>query len=127
MGGSCRLREGYGVGHSVSEVGRIRLYHRSRSYMLIRESRTLETAFAILIAACLPLVSACSSQAGGQPAPGARVTVFEGARLIPGDGSAPIDDSAFIVENNQFTYVGRRADVTVPAGATRVDLSGKTV
>jgi imidazolonepropionase-like amidohydrolase len=95
--------------------------------MLIREWRTLETAFAVLIAACLPLAAACSSQAGGQPAPGARVTVFEGARLIPGDGSASIDDSAFIVENNQFTYVGRRADVTVPAGATRVDLSGKTV
>jgi len=95
--------------------------------MLTREWRTLKTAFAILIAACLPFVAACSSRAGGQPAPAPTITVFEGARLIGGDGSAPIEDSAFIVENNQFTYVGRRADVTVPAGATRVDLSGKTV
>jgi imidazolonepropionase-like amidohydrolase len=55
------------------------------------------------------------------------VTVFEGARLISGDGSAPIENSAFIVENNQFTQVGRRAEVAVPSGATHIDLSGKTV
>jgi len=29
-----------------------------------------------------------------------RMTVFEGARLITGDGSTPIENSAFIVENN---------------------------
>src|SRR5258705_7463117 len=90
------------------------------------ELRTLHTAFAILLAASLSLVSACSPRAENPPAPSARVTVFEGARLIAGDGSAPIEDSAFIVENNQFTYVGRRADVKVPAGAPRVDLSGQT-
>jgi imidazolonepropionase-like amidohydrolase len=54
-------------------------------------------------------------------------TVFEGARLITGDGSTPIENSAFVVENNRITAVGRRAEVTVPAGARRVDLSGKTV
>jgi hypothetical protein len=55
------------------------------------------------------------------------VTVFEGARLITGDGSAPIEDSAFIIRNNEFTQVGRRGEVQVPAGAVRVDLTGKTV
>ena len=54
------------------------------------------------------------------------VTVFEGARLITGDGRAPIENSAFIVENNQFTRVGRRGELQVPAAA-RVDLTGKTV
>jgi imidazolonepropionase-like amidohydrolase len=95
--------------------------------MLTRELRTLKTAFAILLAGCMPLASACSPRADSPSAPPATVTVFEGARLIAGDGSAPIEDSAFIVENNQFTYVGRRADVKAPAGATRVDLAGKTV
>ncbi len=56
-----------------------------------------------------------------------RVTVYEGARLITGDGSAPIENSAFIVQNNRFTQVGRRGQITVPAGAARVDLTGKTV
>lgn len=57
----------------------------------------------------------------------ANVTVYEGARLIVGDGSAPITDAAFIVENGRFTAVGRKGQVRVPAGAARVDLTGKTV
>jgi hypothetical protein len=55
------------------------------------------------------------------------VTLFEGARLILGDGSAPIEDGAFVIENNRFTAVGRKGQVTVSAGATRIDLTGKTV
>lgn len=54
-------------------------------------------------------------------------TVFEGARLITGDGSAPIENSAFIVTGNAFTQVGRRGELRVPAGAMHVDLTGKTV
>src|SRR6267378_6546356 len=72
-------------------------------------------------------VTACSLpvETQGTRSPGA--TVFEGARLITGEGSAPIEDSAFLVENTRFTRVGRRGEVQVPAGAPRVDLSGKTV
>jgi imidazolonepropionase-like amidohydrolase len=55
------------------------------------------------------------------------ITVFEGARLITGDGGAAIEDSAFTVQNNLFTAVGRRGALQVPAGAARVDLTGKTV
>ncbi len=55
------------------------------------------------------------------------VTVFEGARLITGDSSAPIENAAFVVENARFTWVGRRGEVPIPPGAVRVDLSGKTV
>jgi imidazolonepropionase-like amidohydrolase len=74
----------------------------------------------------LCLLVACSSVES--PAPNtANVTVFEGARLITGDGSAPIENSAFVVENNQFTHVGQRGAVTVPAGSAHVDLTGKTV
>jgi imidazolonepropionase-like amidohydrolase len=54
-------------------------------------------------------------------------TVFEGARLITGDGSAPIENSAFVVEGNRITAVGKRGEVRVPQGASRVDLTGKTV
>jgi imidazolonepropionase-like amidohydrolase len=55
------------------------------------------------------------------------VTVFEGARLIVGDGSAAVDNSTFIVNGTRFTQVGRGGQVQVPAGARRVDLRGKTV
>src|SRR5712664_2504859 len=57
--------------------------------------------------------------------PGA--TLFEGARLITGDGKAAIENSAFLVEGNQFTKVGKKGQLKLPAGAARVDLTGKTV
>ena len=70
------------------------------------------------------LMAGCTGpEAGDQSA----MTVFEGARLIVGDGSAPIEDAVLVVEGDRFTRAGRRADVQIPGGATRVDLSGKTV
>src|SRR5262249_17560252 len=39
----------------------------------------------------------------------------------------PIEDSAFVIENGRFMQVGRRGQVSVPAGARRTDLTGKTV
>ena len=60
------------------------------------------------------------------PAAG-RATVYEGARVIIGTASAPIENAAFVVEGGKFTQVGRAGQVQVPAGAARVDLRGKTV
>ena len=57
----------------------------------------------------------------------ATVTIYEGARLIVGDASAPIENSAFIVNGTRFTQVGRAGQLQAPAGARRVDLRGKTV
>jgi imidazolonepropionase-like amidohydrolase len=59
-------------------------------------------------------------------APAKGQTLYEGARLITGDGGV-IENSAFVVENNRFRQVGRKGEVTLPAGGTRVDLTGKTV
>ena len=53
--------------------------------------------------------------------------MFEGARLITGDGGGPIENSAFTMQNGRFTAVGRRGELQVPSGAVRVDLTGKTV
>jgi imidazolonepropionase-like amidohydrolase len=57
----------------------------------------------------------------------AQATLYEGARLIPGDGRPAIERSAFLVDNGTITRVGRQGEVKAPAGATRVDLTGKTV
>ena len=56
-----------------------------------------------------------------------RPVLYEGARLITGDGGAAIERSAFLVENGRFTRVGRQGELQAPAGAARVDLTGKTV
>ena len=79
-----------------------------------------------LLIASLCLASACSSPLPEQ-AQSTGLTVFEGARLITGEGSAPIEDSVFVVEGGRFSRVGRRGEWEVPAGAARVDLTGKTV
>jgi len=71
--------------------------------------------------ACLALVVGTPSEVRSQTA-----TVYEGARLITGDG-AVIENSGILVEGGRFTQVGRRADIMAPANARRVDLSGKTV
>ena len=55
------------------------------------------------------------------------VTVFQGARLITGTGGPVIDNATIVVNGGRFVQVGPAASVQVPAGATRVDLSGKTV
>ena len=69
------------------------------------------------------LMTGCAAPDDGG---GAAVTAFHGARLITGDG-AVIEDAVFLVENDRFTDVGTPADVEIPTGATRVDLSGNTV
>ena len=71
--------------------------------------------------------AACSAPTPEQAPAATGVTVFEGARLIVGDGSAPIENAAFIVDNGRLAQVGRAGEVQVPAGAARVDLTGKTV
>ncbi|OFW35705.1 MAG: hypothetical protein A3J28_18325 [Acidobacteria bacterium RIFCSPLOWO2_12_FULL_60_22] len=87
------------------------------------ESRYM-TFLAGLFSIALFLATGCSAP---QTPQAEGVTVFEGARLIVGDGSEPIADAAFIVQNNRFTAVGRKGQINVPAGAARVDLTGKTV
>jgi len=54
------------------------------------------------------------------------VTAFENARLIVGDGRV-IENATLVVDGARIAQVGSGADVRVPAGATRVNLAGKTV
>ena len=79
-----------------------------------------------LLAGSLLLLTALSTTAPAQ-APQPSITLFEGARLVNTDGSAPIENSAFVVENGRFTRVGRKGDVPPPRGGRRVDLTGKIV
>jgi len=72
----------------------------------------------------LILTLACSP--GDEPASG-DATWFEGARLVIGDGSDPIEVAAFLVEGDSITWVGRRGEREPPRGAAVVDLSGRTV
>jgi len=63
----------------------------------------------------------------GQAPPAGRATLFEGARLIAGDGRPPLENAAFLVERGKIARVGAKGSIQAPAGAERVDLTGKTV
>ena len=81
--------------------------------------RRLSSFFLSLAVAFLPIIAASQ-------APRSAVW-FEGARLIIGDNSPTIENSAFLVEGDSFTWVGKKGDRQPPANATRIDLTGKTV
>jgi len=76
-----------------------------------------------LLVCCISIWIAAYSQ----PVSSRSAVLYENARLIIGDGSAPIENGAFVVEAGRFTAVGRKGEVRIPAGAARVDLAGKTV
>jgi imidazolonepropionase-like amidohydrolase len=77
-------------------------------------------AYASAALATVALVAACFA------APASSATVFDGARLIVGDGRV-IDHATFVVEGGRFVLVGPTSDVTPAADAERVDLRGMTV
>jgi imidazolonepropionase-like amidohydrolase len=82
-----------------------------------------------LLAVCLAFGMAASVVLSSQTGPAAtRAVIYENARLIVGDAATPpIARGAFIVDNGVITAIGPAETVTAPAGATRVDLTGKTV
>src|SRR3984893_12604435 len=78
-----------------------------------------------LVALVLGVASARPASTVGQAQ--GTVIAFEGARVIVGDGRAPIENAVFLVNGTRITQVGRAGQVTIPAGATRVNLAATTV
>ena len=76
--------------------------------------------------AALGLLAAACSAPAPEEAPASTATVFEGARLIVGDGQT-IENATFVVDDTRFVAVGATGAVEVPEGAARVDLTGMTV
>src|SRR5215510_1456984 len=86
----------------------------------------------VMAAMLCGVIAGCSSESStatdkaGKPAEN-DITFYSGGRLIPGDGSAPIDEATFIVENGKITQVGGKNEVKPPKGAGRVELNGQTI
>jgi imidazolonepropionase-like amidohydrolase len=54
-----------------------------------------------------------------------QATIYEGARIISGDGSAPIENGMLLVRGGRVAAVG--SSVKPPAGVLRVNVAGKTI
>jgi imidazolonepropionase-like amidohydrolase len=55
------------------------------------------------------------------------VVALTGARIIDGTGTAPVEQGTILIANGKIAASGPSASVTVPAGATRIDVTGKTI
>lgn len=90
---------------------------------MIMNTHRLQLSIVLLCAA----LAACSNAPQQAEAPGvSSAVVFDGARVIQGDGTV-IENARLVVDGNRLTQVGPMASVEAPAGATRIDLTGKTV
>ena len=56
-----------------------------------------------------------------------KVLVVQGGKLIDGTGRPPIENSVIVIRAGRFQAVGGRGEVSIPADAQVIDLSGKTV
>jgi imidazolonepropionase-like amidohydrolase len=79
------------------------------------------------VLACWIVVASLGAVAYAQSRGPSQTVLYEGGRLIIGDGSPAIEGGAFVVQNGHITSIGTRGTVTAPAGTIRVDLTGKTV
>ena len=78
-------------------------------------------------AIALPLTLGLLASQGCESPPASSAVVFEGARLIVGDGSPPVENAAWVVDGGRLVEVGPAAELDAWPGAKRVDLAGMTV
>lgn len=52
-----------------------------------------------------------------------------GARILTmtGDGAGAIEDGVIVITDDRISAIGPRSDVTIPAGATVIDATGRTI
>ena len=60
----------------------------------------------------------------GQQGP---ITVLDGARILDGNGGPPIENGRLVIRDTRVVAAGPQSAVTVPNGATRIDVTGKTI
>jgi len=84
--------------------------------------RSAVLAFAVL--ACLVVGLPATAQSPASASPGS-TQAWVGARIIDGTGRPPIENGTLVVRDGRIEAVG--AKVKVPAGATRIDATGKTI
>jgi hypothetical protein len=65
----------------------------------------------------------------GRALPGTRVPklALVGGTVVDGTGAPPIPEAAIIIEGDRISAVGPRTQTPIPADATVVDVSGKTI
>jgi imidazolonepropionase-like amidohydrolase len=74
-----------------------------------------------------PVLAILICVAAGAANLAAQVKAFTGARIFDGAGGTAIPKATLIVENGRVKAIGPMDRISVPAGAERIDVSGKTI
>ena len=56
-----------------------------------------------------------------------KILVVQGGKLIDGTGRAPLENSIIVIQAGRFQAVGRSGEVSIPANAEIIDVTGKSV
>ena len=85
----------------------------------------ISTHIVVGFLSALVLTGSLGSERPAAQAPANGATALTNVRIIDGTGAAAIERGTIVISNGKITAAG--ASAQVPAGATRVDLAGKTV
>jgi len=91
---------------------------------MTRLSRHFAVSLAVSMGTLLVL-AAFSFHSLRAQAPAGGTVAMTGARVIDGTGAQPLEKATIVISNGRIEAVG--AKVKIPAGATRIDMSGKTI
>src|SRR5262245_29058866 len=88
-------------------------------------NRLNAAALCLLLAGCTESATSTTDKGSGG---GEKDVVFiSGALLIPGDGSAPIEEATIIIENGVIKNVGKKKEFYAPKGSLPLEFDGKTL
>src|SRR5204862_4589242 len=90
-------------------------------------NRTTLRMSALAVGTLLALATLASPPSLAQAPAGGATVAFTNARIIDGTGRAPIDRGTLVVSGGRVTAVGPAGSTAIPAGAQRIDASGKTI
>lgn len=80
-----------------------------------------------VVIACLSITALPQRGIRPEPAVGKGTVVLKAARIIDGNGGAPISNGVVVVVDNKITEVGAAGSVRVPGNARMVDLGDVTL
>ena len=87
----------------------------------------ISTRVAAVLFGILLVWAGLSVQPSLAQAPAGGTLALTGARVIDGTGAPPLEGATIVISDGRIQSVGTGAAVTIPAGATRVDMAGKTI
>lgn len=87
----------------------------------------LQRATRAAILAAVATVLSVGPSAGQQAGPAGTVKAFVGARIIDGRGVTPFERGTIIVRDGRVRSIGASDLVSIPEGAERIDVTGRTI